>query len=132
MKYIFYIFQFIILFILSISPAMQYCAYAEDRQPKLYTDTSQNIKASINEEFVVSLPADRVGGYEWQFAKPLDQNMLNLVSNLDNKDANGKGKQELRFKALNKGSVMISLKYARSGERDMYPLEGKTFIVIVE
>lgn len=100
----------------------------------IYTDTANTIEVLSGEEFAVSLKSDQVGGYKWQFAKQLDQSMLNIVNTEYKKPSeNGKtGDEIFVFKASGKGTTMISLKYARDGERDMYPLESKVFIVDVK
>lgn len=102
---------------------------------EIYTDSNECINVELGQEFAIALDSNPVGGYRWQIAKPLDQSMICAVSseyepkNAESKDL--KGKEMFFFKAVGKGMTMISLKYARCNERDMYPLESKTFIVNV-
>lgn len=99
---------------------------------KEYSDSTRPIEVMIGQDFAIVLDSKPEGGYKWQFAKPLDQKMLCLL-HADSKSIGSEeaGKDIFVFRTIGRGSTMISLKYAREGERDMYPLESKTFIVIV-
>lgn len=101
--------------------------YPEDSY--MFSDPSQQIKVMEGEKFGIVLGYIRKENYCWQLAKPLDQSILKLV-----KSYIGESQKEIVFvfKAISKGKTMLSFKYSREGEKDMYPLESRMFIVEVE
>jgi predicted secreted protein len=106
--------------------------YSENSNLAVYSDTNSQIEVSVNQEFIIEADTKPMANYEWQFAKPIDQDILNLTKTEYNPVSGDSGKTLFYFQTKGQGMAMISLKYARSGEKDMYPLDSKTFIVNVK
>ena len=108
---------------------------AENEVP-VYTDSSNQILVKLGEEFYISLDSNRTAGYEWQFSKPINNTVLEFRGSeyiTSDPDLVGAGGKELwNFKSLEVGMTIVALKYVRPFERDMYPIDNKTFIVKVE
>lgn len=103
---------------------------------QIYSNSANSIEIKLGEEFAIALDSKPDGGYRWQLAKPLDQRMLSIISSGNRPNGTNnkyvKGKEMLFFKGVGRGETMISLKYARRGEKDMYPLRSKIFIVHIK
>ena len=116
----------IILVLLSLSSY----AFAET-----HNDMTNTIKATAGKEFVITLDANATTGYQWQFAKPLDESILQLIRSeyLPDKTelVGAGGKQVWVFKALNAGKTAISFKYIRSWEKNTPPVKEASFVVII-
>jgi inhibitor of cysteine peptidase len=98
-------------------------------------DTSR-VEAKAGEEFTVSLFANPSTGYTWELAKPLDKDLLELVS-AEHSGGNpmlvGSGcQQEWKFKALKPGKALISLKYHRPWEKLVPPAKIEEFEVSIK
>ena len=87
------------------------------------------------EEFTITLESNPTTGYSWQLAEPLNEKIVKLVGSdhvPSRTDLVGAGGQEnWTFRAVNKGSAKIALKYARPWEKDKPPAEKKTFLIKV-
>ena len=98
-------------------------------------DMTNTIQATIGKEFVITLDANATTGYQWQFAKPLDESILQLIRSeyLPDKTelVGAGGKQVWVFKALNAGKTAISFKYVRSWEKNVPPVKEASFVVII-
>jgi predicted secreted protein len=116
---------FLILVLIMAVPA-----HAGDIQ--VFRDSSTKIEVELNQEFAIEIDSKPTANYEWQFAKPLDQNILSLISSEYQPGADAGGKHVFVFKAIGQGMTMASLKFSRTGEKDMYPLDSKTFIINVK
>lgn len=95
------------------------------------------IKAKVGQEFMLKLDANRTTGYQWQLARPLDKEVLTLVSTdywipKTPGMVGAGGKSVWKFKAIGKGKALIYLKYVRPWEKKAKPVKTKTFIIIVE
>jgi len=119
-----------ILFIFLIS-MISVVVYAADMP--VFTDATVKIEITLNQDFIIEVPAQPTANYEWQFAKPIDQNILSLISSEYKPGDDGSaGKHVFIFKPIAQGMTMVSLKFSRLGEKDMYPLDSKTFIIDVK
>lgn len=95
-----------------------------------------NIEANAGEEFTVTFNSNRTTGYEWQLARPLDENIVKFVSS-EYKPGPGRlvgepGKEVWIFKAVKPGKTTVYLKYVRPWEKDVLPADGRAFVVMVK
>jgi len=106
-----------------------FCLAQEPKQAKV-------IEAKAGESFTITLEANKTTGYEWQFAKPLDESMVHLVSSdylVEKTELVGVGgKQVWVFKAQKAGETAISFKYVRSWEKDIPPVNEETFMIAIK
>jgi len=106
-----------------------FCLAQEPKQAKV-------IEAQAGESFTITLEANKTTGYEWQFAKPLDESMVQLISLdylIDKTELMGAGgKQIWVLKALKAGKTVIYFKYVRSWEKGIPPVNEETFIIVIK
>lgn len=99
-------------------------------------DMTNTIKTTVGKEIVITLEANATTGYQWQFAKPLDESLLKLVNSEylpDKTELVGVGgKQVWVFQALNAGKTAISFKYVRPWEKNNPPEKEESFVVIIK
>lgn len=125
------------LLVLAISVMVTFTVFSAEYEGVLpmYRDTNETIEVDVEEEFAVVVKSNQTTGYKWMFAKPLDNTILKFKGSeykAPDTDLIGAGGEEIwMFKAISEGTAMIVLKYVRPWEKDMYPLESKTFIVEV-
>ena len=93
------------------------------------------IEVQLGHNFTIALEANKTTGYEWQFAKPLDQSMVELMSleYLINKTKliGVGGKQVWILKALKIGKVNIHFKYVRPWEKNNPPVNETSFVIVI-
>jgi inhibitor of cysteine peptidase len=94
------------------------------------------IKTQVGKNFIIVLKANATTGYQWQFAQPLDENMLKLIRleyEQDNRELIGAGgKQVWSFKALRAGRTIICFKYVRPWEKNILPVKEESFVVVIK
>ncbi len=95
------------------------------------------IEVNVGEDFTIALDSNRTTGYSWSISKPLDNEVVTLVSNdyLIPKDDNRLGQGGLsvwKFKAIGAGKALITLEYKRSWEKGKPPADKKTYFLIVK
>jgi len=116
-------FIFVLLFLSSL------CFAQEAKQPKV-------VEVRAGKSFTISLESNATTGYAWQFAKPLDPNMLELKNEKyvtgNSKLVGSGGKQVWTLKALKPGKETIFLKYARSWEKDVPPVQEESFVIVIK
>lgn len=104
------------------------CFAAELKQAKV-------IEVQLGQNFTITLEANKTTGYEWQFAKPLDESMVQLISSeyLVNKTKliGAGGKQVWVFKALKIGKTTIPFKYVRPWEKENPPVNEAFFTIVI-
>ena len=128
------IFSFIFVLLLFVSVT----AFAEEnvREVPAFSDSTNPIKVAVGENFSIVLESNQTTGYKWQFSKSINTTILEFQGSeyeADDTGMVGAGGEEIwYFKAIAPGMTMIVLKYVRPWEKDMYPLESKTFIINVE
>jgi len=94
-----------------------------------------DIKSDAGKEFTVTLDSNKTTGYEWQLAKPLDENIVRLVkpeyipgsSNL----CGAPGKEVWKFKAIKPGRTAIYFKYVRPWEKNPVSAKDRVFSITV-
>jgi len=90
--------------ILSIFTLTVNCSAQEPKQAKA-------IEVQAGQNFTITLEANATTGYQWQFAKPLDESAIQLISSeyLADKTrlVGAGGKQVWIFKALKEGRVNL-------------------------
>lgn len=115
--------------ILFIFTLITNCSAQEPREAKL-------IEIQAGENFTISLEANATTGYQWQFAKPLDESAIHLISSEYLADKTGLigsgGKQVWIFKALKKGRWSVAFKYLRPWEKNTPPEKEESFIIIIK
>jgi len=96
-------------------------------------DGKKLMEVKAGEEFAISVYANPSTGYEWQLAKPLDTQFLQLSGTeylTEDTTLIGAGcEQQWTFKALKPGSTKISLQYLRSWEKGVAPVKIEEFEV---
>ena len=119
----------IILFTLVIVFLASFCFAEKSKQAKV-------IEVQAGQNFTIILKANATTGYQWQFAKPLDENLVQLISSKyladKTKLVGTGGKQVWIFKALKAGQTTISLKYVRPWEKNTLPQNEEFYLVIIK
>jgi predicted secreted protein len=119
----------IILFTLVIVFLASFCFAEKSKQAKV-------IEVQAGQNFTIILKANATTGYQWQFAKPLDENLVQLISSKYLADkinlVGAGGKQIWLFKALKVGQTNISFKYVRSWEKNTLPQNEEFYLVIIK
>jgi len=114
---------FILLFVSS------FCFAQESKQVN-------TVETRVGQSFTIALESNPTTGYRWQFAKPLDKNMLKVISashSIDHPNLAGSGgKQIWTIDALNPGTTTIYLKYVRSWEKDQPPAKEESFVIVIK
>ena len=119
----------IIVLILTFVSLTSFCFADEANQLQ---PISMEMRAG--EIFTITLRANSTTGYQWQFAIPLDESMLQLINSeyipYKTIRIGAGGKQLWTFKALKAGEVIVSLKYVRSWEKDVAPQKEAVFKIV--
>jgi predicted secreted protein len=81
------------------------------------SDPRRTLRVTLGERFTVALDTGRTGGqgYRWQFARPLDENVIAFVSRHDEPSPDGSGssiREVWTFRAAGRGSAQIDLEYS--------------------
>jgi inhibitor of cysteine peptidase len=121
----------IIIFTLILIPLASFCFADEANQLQ-----PGSMEMRAGEIFTITLRANSTTGYQWQFAIPLDESMLQLINSgyipYKTRRIGAGGKQLLTFKALKAGEVIISLKYVRPGEKDAASQKEAVFKIVIK
>lgn len=106
-----------------------------DREP-VFTELDRSIAVAKTESFTLRLASNPSTGYRWTWAKPLDNTILELGNESyvagDPNMPGAAGFQEWRFRAVDGGSALVSLKYVRPWEKDTAPIRTHDVIVTVK
>ena len=95
------------------------------------------IEVTVGDDFNIILDANATTGYSWSIAKPLDKEVVTLVSSdyliprQENNMVGQGGKSLWKFKAIGAGKALITLEYKRSWEKDKPAAEKKTYFIVV-
>ena len=120
--------KFILIVLVSASLA-SYCLAQDLKQPKV-------IEVQAGQNFTIVLRTNLTTGYKWQFAKPLDESIVQLISSeyLANKTklVGVGGKQVWIFKAIKAGQTDISFKYVRHWEKNTPPQNEESYLIIIK
>jgi inhibitor of cysteine peptidase len=96
---------------------------------------SKPITVKTGQEFTITLVSNPTTGYRWDLDKPIDGKLVQLVTNdyvRPNTTLIGAGgKQVWTFKAVAEGKTQIDLKYFRSWEKDVEPVQKTNFVVVI-
>jgi inhibitor of cysteine peptidase len=121
--------KIIIIIILIFISLVSICFAEETKQPKV-------IEAQAGQNFTIILKANATTGYQWQFAKLLDESIVHLISSEyladKTKLVGAGGKQVWIFKALKAGQTNISFKYVRSWEKNTPPQNEESFVIVIK
>jgi inhibitor of cysteine peptidase len=106
-----------------------FCFAQEAKQAKV-------IETYVGQSVTITLESNATTGYRWEFAKPLDKDMLELIrssySGSNPKLIGSGGKQLWTINALKAGKTTISFKYMRPWEKDKSPVKEESFVVIIK
>lgn len=93
------------------------------------------IEVQLNQNFTITLEANKTTGYEWQFAEPIDESTVQLISSdylVEKTELVGVGgKQVWIFKALKPGKTELAFKYVRPWEKNLPPVNKESFEIII-
>jgi inhibitor of cysteine peptidase len=119
----------IILFALVFVFLASFCFAEKSKQSKV-------IEAQAGQNFTIILKANATTGYQWQFAKPLDESIVQLISSEyladKTKLVGAGGKQVWMFKALKAGQTNISFKYVRPWKKNTPPQNEESFVIVIK
>jgi len=97
---------------------------------------AKTIEVGAGHNFTITQEANATTGYQWQFAKPLDEGVLQLISSDYLPDKTGLtgsgGKQVWVFKALKAGRSGIVFQYVRPWEKDIPPEKEAYFVIVIK
>lgn len=98
--------------------------------------TPNSLEAKVGQEFTITLESNATTGYQWQLAKPLDESVVKLVGSEYKAPQDGRvgqgGEEVWAFKAMGTGKTEVAMKYVRPWEKDVQPVEERTFTVTVK
>ncbi len=101
----------------------------------VYYDPAKSIEIMIGQEFAIELDANATTGYQWQLAEPLNNRIIELLSTEYRVPETGHlgagGKEIWKFRAVDHGKTIISMKYIRPWEKDIPPVKNIQFRVVV-
>jgi inhibitor of cysteine peptidase len=101
----------------------------------VFRDSAKSIEIITGQEFAIELDANATTGYQWQLAKPLNKRIIELLSTEYRVSETGLvgagGKEVWKFRAVNQGKTMISMKYIRPWEKDVPPEKNVQFRVVI-
>lgn len=100
-----------------------------------YGPSTTSITAAVDSEFVIELPSNRTTGYQWQLTKPVDQDVVKLVTSSYEPSKSGRlgagGTERWTFRAVGKGKTAIALEYRRPWEKTRPALQTRTVSITV-
>ena len=100
-----------------------------------YLNPGEPIKVKAGQRFTIRLESNPTTGYGWQLAGPLDQTVVQCVTNIyeapDSKLMGAGGHEIWTFRAIGEGQAEISMKYVRPWEQDK-PARTNVYTVIVK
>lgn len=119
----------IVLFVLVFASLASYCFAEKSKQPKV-------IEVQAGQNFMIIMKVNATTGYQWQFAEPLDESIVQLINSKyladKTKLVGAGGKQVWIFKALKAGQTNISLKYVRPWEKNTPSQNESYYLVIIK
>lgn len=110
------------------------CNSGSTNEIKTYTDATETIDGSVNQEFIIAVDSNPTTGYDWEESH--DSDMLSLTDDSYEPDEKAAGlvgaggTQYFRFKALKAGQTEITVTYKRSWETDI--AEQKVFNINIK
>jgi inhibitor of cysteine peptidase len=98
--------------------------------------SGKQVELSVGQSLVVTLDSNASTGYSWSLAQNSDETVLTKIedeyiapqTNL----VGAGGKEEWTFKALKKGTSIISLGYSRPWDKDIPPARTFDLTVVVK
>ena len=105
------------------------------KESPVYSDPATSIEVTIGQEFSIELEANATTGYQWQLAKPLNNSIIELLSTeyrvSEKALAGASGKEIWKFRAVDHGKSIISMKYVRPWEENVPPAKNVQFRVVI-
>lgn len=106
------------------------------KEPLEIIDPVNVINADAGKEFTVTLDSNRTTGYQWELARPLDENKIQVVKTeyeaAKTELAGAGGKEVWIFKAVSPGKTAILFHYVRPWEKGVAPDKKKQFAIIIK
>jgi predicted secreted protein len=94
------------------------------------------ITVTVGRPFKITLQYNASTGYQWQFAKPPDPNLLKLLDTEykrpDSKRIGSGGDQIWTFETLAAGKTSLELNYVRPWESGAKPAQITNFVVLIK
>jgi predicted secreted protein len=90
----------------------------------------QEIKANVEEEFIITLAANRSDGAKWELIEPLNEKFVKVVHWAYRENENGRagtGKEEWTFRTLGSGRTKFSLRCVQPGEKGIVTVQERAF-----
>jgi len=91
------------------------------------------MRVKLGQQFNLKLESNATTGYQWQLAQPLAAGKVKQIDHKYITLKNGKigtgGHEVWTFKALGQGKTEIMFKYIRPWEKDVPPVELRTFLI---
>jgi len=119
----------IIYFVLLFTWGATLCFAAEAKQAKA-------IEVKAGKEFTITLDSNATTGYLWQFARPLDKKLLELIITGHSVDkpllVGSVGKQMWTIKALRPGKTDIFFEYVRPWEKNVPAAKKESFVIVIK
>ena len=101
-----------------------------------YLNSGEPIKVKTGLRFTIRMESNPTTGYSWQLSKPLDQTVVQCVTNIyeapDSKLMGAGGHEVWTFMAVGQGQAVISMQYVRPWEKEKPPVKTQVFNVIVK
>jgi predicted secreted protein len=108
---------------------------ANETEQDVFSDPKKPINVANGQEFTIIIGTNHTTGYRWDLARPLDGSFVELVRKEYKAESVGKvgtaGKEVWTFRALEAGTVRITMKYSRPWEKNGKGLKLLDFNVIV-
>jgi len=93
------------------------------------------IELEVGQELMIPLKSNPTTGYRWELAKPLDEDILELVEKEYKEPetdlVGADGEEAWTFRAIHKGGTAVALEYVRPWEKNGPPTETQTLTVVV-
>lgn len=105
-------------------------------------EVRETIETKAGQSFVITMDSNRLTGYQWQLAEPVDKNLIQFLGSEYKRFEDGAvgtpGKENWIFRAVGEGKATISFEYVRPwGNVRPLALEAdhstkKSFVVIIK
>lgn len=96
----------------------------------------EEIRVLAGKQFSISLAANRITGYSWRLAAPIDPGMLKQISDEYHAGDSGAvgepGEEVWTFESVGKGAVHLNFEYVRPFEKDAKPVKTARYSIVVE
>lgn len=96
---------------------------------------AQQLKTAVGQKFTITLQSNATTGYSWQLAKPIESKMLKFLGSKYSPKVTGLvgsgGLEQWNFIALKRGRTKVSFKYVRPWEKDIQPVDTRSYQITI-